>query len=995
MTFKSGTPAGRLLDRRIRAILSFGLFAAAASASGVASAAAAAAAGGTEALEEVVVTGSRIATPELETFAPTMVVTSAAIENTGTVNIATSLRELPSVGTSVLSTSNSNFLTSDSGINTINLRNLGDSRTLVLVNGRRMTPGVAGTSQVDLNTIPTDFVDRVEIVTGGASAIYGSDAIAGAVNIIYKKDLDGLELRGQYGQSGYNDAGAYTAGLNFGTAFSDNRGRFMLSISHDKDQGLRSAQRAATNTDMSVTPNGLVNPQFSSYIPQGNFLIGSGGVGSFFDVFSLNPDGSLIPGDFGPGFNRSAQRIINVPVDRTLVASTVNYDFSDHHHGYAELTYADTGSHSQIEPTPLAANGVNAVYGTTTDANGDAVGMPITNAYLQTMPALAPIVSEINAFNATGANCTGSAATNPAYDCINYITFRRRLSDIADRGNDATRQTYRLVLGVNGDLGFGDWTYDASYTYGRTTDAQVSHGAVNLLNFQQALNSVVDPATGQIVCADATARNQGCVPINVFGINSITPAAATYVAAIITRNVEITEGIASAYATGSIMQLPAGKWSLVVGAEGRKDKSSEIQDPLTNSGLNGSNALPNVEGSISVKEAYIETDVPLLKDLPAVKSLDINAAFREADYSTSGHVNAWKAGLNWAVLPDLRFRGVYSRAVRAPNIGELYGGVAQTFPPGIVDPCDGVTATTAGSTAATCRANPAIAASIAKNGSFTYIPLDYQNIFGLQGSNPNLKTEDSKTKTFGFVVTPTALPGFALTVDYFDINVQGAVASINFQTSINDCIATGTETFCNNVIRSPTSGKITELLQLNLNVGYIRSEGVDTTVRYTWNIGRSKFDAYLAETHQLKLEQAVPGAPTEVDLGQLNSGGRLGAGFKDKASLTLDYGLGGFEASWKVNYLGKIMDTTPDNGIVFEPYNNVPAYWYNDVQARYTFDVASKTKVTGYLGANNVFNKKPPFLPSGMASDVTGTNTAADSYDVLGVFLYAGFRVKF
>jgi hypothetical protein len=150
----------------------------------------------------------------------------------------------------------------------------------------------------------------------------------------------------------------------------------------------------------------------------------------------------------------------------------------------------------------------------------------------------------------------------------------------------------------------------------------------------------------------------------------------------------------------------------------------------------------------------------------------------------------------------------------------------------------------------------------------------------------------------------------------------------------------------------------------------------------------------LTETHQLKLEQAVPGAPTEVDLGQLNSGGRLGAGFRDKGSLTLNYALHAFEGTWKINYLGKILDTTPENGIVYEPLNNVPAYWYNDVQARYTFDVA-KTKVTTYLGINNVYNKKPPFLPSGMASDVTGTNTAADSYDVIGLFWYGGFRVKF
>jgi iron complex outermembrane recepter protein len=1021
MTFKLGTPTPDPLARKLQAILrgfeqstqpltrswsmaaSLGLLAVAASTSAIG----AAATSSSETLEEVVVTGSRIATPELETFAPTMVVSSVAIENTGTINISTTLRDLPSVGTSVLSTSNSNFLTSDSGINTINLRNLGDQRTLVLVNGRRMTPGVAGTTEVDLNTIPTEFIDHIEIVTGGASAIYGSDAVAGVVNIIYKKDFTGLTLQGQAGQSGYNDAGNYTAGLTFGSAFADDRGHFMFNLSHDKDQGLRSASRSSTNTDLSVTASGLTNPQYSSYIPEGNFFLNSsaGGFGNSpttpAGVFSFNPDGSLINQGIGPGFNRSADRIINVPVERTLIASTVQYDFTDHHHGYAEITYADTSSHSQIEPTPLAANGVNAVYGTSADANGDPIGMPVTNAYLQTLPALAPIVSEINSWNSTGANCVGSLATNPAYDCINYITFRRRLTDIGDRGNDAVRQTYRVVLGVNGDIGLGDWRYDASYTYGRTTDDQISHGGVNLLNFQQALNSVVDPVSGKIVCANAVAVNQGCVPINIFGINSITPAAAAYVSAAITRNVVMSEGIASASAQGSLFELPAGKVSLVVGAESRKDESSEIQDPLTNLGLNGSNALPNVEGSISVKEAFTELEVPILKDVPAVKSLSFDAAFREADYSTSGHVNSWKAGLNWAVLPDLRFRGVYSRAVRAPNVGELYGGQSQTFPPGISDPCDGITATSNGTTtaqiAAACRTIPAVAAAIAgPTHTFAYTPLDYQLIFGLEGSNPALTPEKSKTTTFGFVVTPTVVPGLSMSVDYFDVKVVSAVASINFDTSIQDCLSTSDPTFCGNVIRSAATGKITELLQLNLNVGYIRSTGIDTAIRYALDFGRiGKLDIGVAETHQLKLEQAVPGAPTEVDLGQLNSGGRLGAGFRDRGTLTLDYNLGSFEASWKMNYLSAIQDTTVQNGVLFDEWNKVPAYVYHDLQARYTLPIRDKSKLTAYLGVNNVFNKKPPFLPGAYASDVTGTNTAADSYDVVGLFWYGGFKFKF
>ncbi len=964
-------------------------------------------------LEEVVVTGSRIATPELQTFAPTVIVNSAAIENTGTINISTTLRDLPSVGTSALSTANSNFLTSGAGINTINLRNLGDQRTLVLVNGRRMTPGVAGTSDVDLNTIPTEFIDHVEIVTGGASAIYGSDAVAGVVNIIYKKDLEGLTVMGQAGQSGDRDSGNYTGGLLFGTTVADGRGHLMFNLSHDKDQGLRSAQRKFSATDMTVTGTGLKNPQFSSYIPQGNYFFNSSG-GGFGNspttpagAFSFNPDGSLINQNLGPGFNRSSQRSITVPVARTLLASTFTYDITDHHHAYAEVTFADTKSNSRFEPQPLAANSAGGVYGNgTVDANGDTIGMPVTNAYLQTLPALAPIVSEINAWNSTGANCTGSAATNPAFDCIRYITFRRRLTDVADRGNDAVRQTYRLVLGANGDIGLGDWTYDFSYTYGRTTDDQISHGGVNLPNVAQALNSVVDPVSGKIVCADPVAVNQGCIPINIFGINSIKGAGAAYVAADITRNVVLSEEVTSASAQGSLFELPAGKVALVVGAEARKDASSEIQDPLTNLGLNGSNALPNVEGSITVKEVFTELNVPVLKDLPGVKSLDLNGAFRLANYSTTGHVSAWKVGVNWAVLPDLRVRGVYSRAVRAPNVGELYGGVSQNFA-GVNDPCDGITPTSNANTtaqiAAACRALPGVAAALAgPNHQFAYTALELQQIFELVGSNPALNPEKSKTITVGFVVTPSFVPNLSMSVDYFDVKVASAVNAIPFDTSIQDCLLTNVPTFCTNVIRNPGSGKITEALQLLLNVGYIRSTGIDTAIRYGFDLGSTpiggRFDIGVTETHQLKLEQSVPGAPTEVDLGQLKdgpSGGRLGAGFRDRATVTLDYSRAAFEASWKVIYMSAIQDTTAANGILFQQWNNVPAYTYHDVQARYTFPIGDKTKATAYLGANNVFNKKPPFLPGNYASDITGTNTAADTYDVIGVFLYAGFRVKF
>ncbi len=961
-------------------------------------------------LQEVVVTGSRIATTQMAAYQPVTVLTSDAIESVGTTNIATTLRDLPEFGTSGLSSANSNFLTNDSGVNTIDLRNLGDSRTLVLVNGRRMTPGLATSTTVDLNTIPTDFIDHVEISTGGASAIYGSDAMAGAVNIILKKDLDGIQFHAQAGESSEADAQNWVGGMTFGTSLADGRGHIMFNASYNKDYGLNSADRTATATDLAVTASGVTNPQYSSYIPGGNFFYNSsaGGFGNNANTpsgnFYFDPSGNFVNQGFCACFNRSAYRLIDVPIDRTLLSTVINYDLTDHNHFYTELTYSDGVSHSQIEPTPLAASGVNSVYGGALDANGDTIGVPITNWYLNNTPALAPIVQAIQQWNTGGyagspgaldpANvCTGSAATNPAYDCINYLTFRRRLTDIGPRGNDSTRQTFRVVLGVNGELPFGDWKYDASYVYGRTTDAQTSHGAVNLNNFANALNSVAGP-NGQPVCADPVAVAQGCVPINIFGPNTISAAAAAYVAAPITYNGLVAEGVATAYLTGSLFPLPAGNVSLVVGGEERKDKSSQQWDPLTNAGLNGSNALPNVFGSLNVYEAFAETEIPLIKDAPGAHMLKLNGAFRFANYSDGGSANSWKIGLNWAPTADFGFRGVYSVAVRAPNIGDLFGGQSQTFPPGIFDPCDGVSATTTGTVATNCRAIPAIAAAIAASPThtFAYTALDYQQIFGLQGSNPNLQPEQAKTKTVGIVVTPTALPGFQASVDWFDITVFGAVNSINFETSIQDCITLGQ--FCGNVVRNAATGKIQELFQLSLNVGYIRSAGVDTSIRYGFNAGPGRVTMDLEHTYQLKLEQAVPGAPVEIDLGQLNSGGRLGAGFRNRANFSLTYALAGFDVDYKLNFLGPIQDTNQENGgPVFQQFNNVPAYFYHDLQLSYKF--GSSPAIQAYVGANNLFNKKPPFLPGQYASDVTGTNTAADSYDVIGIFLYAGARVKF
>lgn len=955
---------------------------------------------GAEATEigTVIVTGSRIATPELQSVNPVTVVSNQAIEASGDLNISDYLRELPSVGTSGLSSTNSNFLTANAGINTINLRNLGDQRTLVLVNGKRYTPGISGSATVDFNTVPTDFIDHVEVLTGGASAIYGSDAVAGVVNIIYKSHFEGIELRGQAGATGSDDAARYGGGFLAGSSFDEGRGHFMLDVSWDKDDGLWSRQRKRSAIDQTVLNGKLVKPTYSSYAPQGRFEYSSH-QGNASDVFTFNPDNTLKSG-FDPtdGFNRNALRRISVPTTRTLIASTLQFDLTEHHQVYSELTYGFNHTQSSIEPFAMvSSNQPGAVYGTATDGNGDLIAMPVTNAYLQTLPALAPVARAIDQFNSTGANCAGTAASNPAYDCINYMNFRRRLTDIAVRSNEANRQTGRILLGIKGDVPFGDWKYDASYSYGRTTDSQLTTGQVNLANVRAALDSVVDPRSGQIVCRDPVWVSLGCVALDLFGYHSINPAAASWIRANATRDAKVQQQVISASVNGSVGTLPAGNPQLAVGLEQRKDSSEEIFDPLTNAGLNGGNKLPNVRGSITAKEAFAEVQVPVLKDLAGAQKLDVNAAIRHANYSTVGGVNTWKAGLDWAPVQDVRFRGVYSVAIRAPNINELFGGLAETFPTGLVDPCDGITLATAGQFPASCAKVPGVAAAIAKGGSFKYSFLDYQTINGFVGANPELKQEKARTTTFGIVLTPRMLPHFNATIDYYDVRIDGAVNVVDFQTEINQCVTSGL--LCDSVIRNGATGKLQTVNQINLNVSSIHTRGIDTTIHYNFDFGRlGTLGTALTETHLLKLEQTTPGTPFPLDnVGELNSGsnGRLGSGFEDRGTFSVLYSIAGIDATWRINYLSSINDTNPvpGNTVISTLYNHVPAYVYHDMQVRYTLSMKTRTEV--YIGANNVFNKKPPSLPMGMASSVTGAETAADTYDVFGVFWYAGFKVRF
>ena len=932
--------------------------------------------------DSIVVTGSRIRRPDLESASPVAVVDAQQIQSQGIVNTQDLLQKLPQVGIPGLSRTNSNFLTSGNGVATINLRNLGDSRTLVLVNGRRFVPGVAGTSIVDVNNIPADFVERIEVVTGGASAIYGSDAIAGVVNYVLKTDMQGITARAQYGLTSRGDNPNYTASITGGTKFgSDGQGSIILNGTYSKDLGLLSNKRAISAQDCSAAGCG---PQsYSSYAAQGRFQFtnangASSNAGGFAsNLFTFNPDNSVVTGfPTGYGFNRNAVRRISTPVERYLAAGAAQYKFSDAVTAFLEGTYAKTKSSSQIEALAL-------------DSGLDVgAGYAIDNPYIP-----ASIRQQIIARNSDGI----------ASNDVTSIAFRRRQNEVFSRSNTNSRDTFRIAGGFRGDIS-PKWQYEVSGVYGQLKDNTRSQD-IDITKYANALDAVTD-ATGTIVCRDPAARAAGCAPINLFGYNTASAAASAYVQSDVPRSVAIknTQFVANASLSGSLLTLPYGDVKVAFGGEYRREKSSEDWDALTNAGLNSGNQTPDTVGQFNVKEAFGEIDIPLLKDLPFVNSLSLQGAARYSDYSTIGTVFSWNAGGEYSPVRGLRFRGNYAVANRAPNIGELFSSASETFP-SVQDPCDGVTAASTGTYANACRQIPAIAAAVRNGGTFQYTLADIQSINGFDGGNRNLTEEKAKTITLGAVIAPDQIRGFSLTVDYFNIKLDNAIGIVPRATSIQQCLLTSQPQFCNNVIRYDNTGYIRTVNAQNINISDTKTSGIDVNLRYGRALGLisdDRLDLSVLYTHTISYKsQSDPAAPVNSGVGNLEFGGV----FRDKVNATASYSAGPFSVNWTATYLSPMVDTVRDefaeyaDSIGLSPeiaaHNEIKARIYHDVQLRARVGEESR-QMEVFFGVTNLFDRKPPKLEDSVFyGTITGTTTAADIYDPIGRRFYAGAQLKF
>ena len=951
--------------------------------------------------DRVEITGSRILSLGATSPSPLQVLTAEDIARSGVTNIQELLLKNPTLGQPNLSRTNSNFLTSGGGVATVNLRNLGDDRTLVLVNGRRYVSGVPGSAAVDLNTIPTDFIERVEILTGGASATYGSDAVAGVVNIILKRSFQGIVLDAQKGRSEKNDDDKDKFSITFGSNSADNKATMMGHFGYskqgvvrgrDRDGGARdSASTGAFVTGDAADIFKVTVPFFSSFAPQGRFFVGT--VNRTFDragnIIPFSTNGPAGDGVGATGFNRQEFRTLAVPTERFVFASKGEIAINDNHSAFIEGNYAQSKTKTQIEPFPLdSASSTGGLY----PASGRG-------------PAEFRVGNQILANPLIPAGLL-ALMTDTNGDGLRDYSFTRRLSEVGNRGATADRDTFRVVSGVKGSI-FGSWDYDAFLAYGSNTESQVSGGQVNVLNFRNAMEVVpdVNDVNGngnltEAICLDANARRQGCVPANVFGFNTLSAAALKYITAPTLLTTSTTQKIAGANLRGEALKLPAGPVGVAVGFEFREEFSRSEFDPLAQAGLNAGNAIPRTEGSFTVKEVFGEVRVPLLKGAPFADTLTVSGAVRGGDYSTVGSTLSWTTALEWAPVKDLRFRATQALATRAPNIGELYSPPSQTFPTGLNDPCSGVTATSTGPTAVVCRAAPGVAANIAaNNGVFTRTQADQQGISGFNRGNPNLGEEEGNSTTLGLVYTPTGisfLKNTSFTADFFKIKVTDAIVSTPRQFILDQCY-TGNLQFCSFVTRRPaavganSAGSIQGIDSAVTNSGDLFTEGVDLTAAWADKLGPGRLSAKLSWTHLSKgYVTPLPGSDRDPFAGEIGAA-------KDKASLRLAYNLGPWGLSTETTYIAKSsLDNTFLAGFDDAAGNplkpdalGVGARTYTDLNLSYTI---GKTRL--YFGVDNAFGTKPPVIPSGVPGNVTGSTTASDVYDAIGRRYYVGVRFE-
>jgi iron complex outermembrane recepter protein len=973
--------------------------------------------------EDIVVTGSRVRRKDLTTPAPVTVISREQIVSSGIASIGDFLQQIPEQGGAL----NTNVNNGGDGETAISLRNLGAARTLVLVDGKRWVAGGSGAgSSVDLNSIPTSAIERVEILKDGASAVYGSDAIGGVVNIITRRRVNGVELGVYGGESPHGDAQQYDLSVT-GGATSD-KGSFMFNAEYFNQQAMFAGARDWAATALTYNyVNGTVSPGGSPTIPSGRASVNLNACGgnplctSLHTTFgnalkcpatgncvaSLLPDttspacGTTVPavgadltkcqvGGWRPAvltpalqgtnttndlYNFQSVNYLVTPSTRMSLFTNGDYHLSNSARAYFQGSYLNRQSGVQLASEPLSTAAFDAV-------------LPTDNVY----------------------NPFGATASGPGQS----ISAARRLNDAGPRSTGFDLSTIRAVVGMDGTLpeDFGPLQgvfWDVSFNYGRTSGTTTFNGSVNTLSTTNALGDTFTDASGTPQCgANAASQIAGCTPANLFGPpGSITPAMLSSLGFYTGVDSGFTQ-LASTQAniSAELFKLAADRpIGLAAGYEYRSEYGGFQPDPIGAAQESFDfNSFPT-KGSYHVNEGYAELDIPVISNVPGAEDVEIQAALRVFDYSTFGSDFTYKLGGRWRPIRDVTIRGTYSTGFRAPGVSDLFGGQVPAAEVA-TDPCAPAGIDPNSALGKRCSSQAAVQG--VANGSKVVSNGDpNQQINSATGGNPNLQPEKANIGTFGLVFEPTMLRGFSATLDYYNIKVTQNLGAITTPVILNGCYSGGNDAYCKLITRDPNSGFISVVSDLENNVGSLQTSGIDFAVRYGFptdfgRIGLVFDSTYLIYERQALADGSVINTAGNYDFGSGSPVGSLTP--KVKFNVGVNYALAGFSAGLRARYIGGFDEcaggdgASDSSGLCSQPVlgadgnplpaHHVPAYVTFDLGLSYLLKT-SFGNTTFSAGMRNILDKNPPYVynESFIFTD--------PGYDLVGRFVYGRISQTF
>jgi iron complex outermembrane receptor protein len=982
-----------------------------------ANAAAAAATPASSEVSEIVVTGTRIPTPNLTSVAPVTSVTAADIKAQGISRVEDLINSLPQA----FAAQGSNVSNASDGTATANLRGLGPNRTLVLIDGRRLMAGNPTSSiapvAADLNFIPTALVERVDVLTGGASAVYGADAVAGVVNFIMNRNFEGVRLDAQYSfyqhhQQNPDDVDtAVNAAKSAATvkSFFQVPGDFhggegdteSITIGVNAPDGKGNITAYATHVSINPVLGSSFDYTACSLNSDVSFVAGGcGGSGTAFPTRF----GGFIVDPAGPGntfrartgsdvYNFAPTNYLQRPDQRYGFGSFAHYEVNPHFQAYADLMFMEDNSTAQIAP-----GGIFSFSG----PNAGAFTVNCDNPFMSAQEAT--------------SLCGAAAGTSGTVD----VNVARRNIEGGGRLTIFDHQEQRYVIGVKGDL-YGDWSYDAFIQYGKTSVHTEQDNNFLTSRISRALIAKRN-AAGQIVCQSVIdGTDPACVPINYFTLGAVTPQALAYLQAPTFSGGNIIEQVANFNIVGSLPEgikspMANDKIGVSFGGEYRREHLDTFSDvPQASGDVNGNGAAnPPVNGGYDVYELYGEARIPLVQDQPWAKDITAELAYRYSDYSNAGNTNTYKVSGDWTIIDGFRLRAGYNRAVRAPNVVELFSPQNVVLD-GTIDPCAGLTV-----------GNPLVAKcaslfNLTQTQVLALEPDPANQYNGQTGGNPNLRPETADTYTVGAVWQPSFLPGSNFTIDYFDIKVSDFISNIGSNVILNGCINGTNPDFCslvhrdvNGTIRS-TQGFVVDTVQ---NQGGLHTSGVDVSAGYrtgleTFGIqNMGSVSANFVGTWLDKLETTVLNGTPAIDCAGLYGatcttlGGSNGPNPKWRHKLRVTwntpfemgwFGNVAFSASWRYFASVKLdaFDSQP-------ALNNPDGQFKSDAKlgARSYLDLLATFKVKDNysfrVGVNNVLDQDPPLTGSNNCpTGPCNQNVYAQMYDTLGRYIFVGLTADF